>query len=208
MAVNDTYAFAVRGTVGTQTHVHTLHFRQLDPLGTEQMLIDQWQTSCEGPYKALFTFQDFPMEVIRAQVICGSEPLPAAVEETFAGAATEGTKTATTDSCPAFLAALVRERTALAGRTRQGRFFIGGLREADVSGNGITAEHIARLQAYCNALSGEFMGTSPQPFQLVVHSRKLAQPGVQCQVSSAPVTSLNVSSAATTMRSRKVGSGT
>lgn len=208
MPIYDTVELSVRGLATTQQHIHTLHFRYTDILATEALLIAAWQGAPQTAYRALFATAASPIQLIHAQQVCGTVPLRAAVEVAPLVAATAGTRVNDPEVSPSFCASLVGVKTALAGRTRQGRFFLGGLYDADYTGNLMNAPYITLLTNYVNALMTAFVTPVLPQFQLVVHSRKLAAvPGTQCQDSSTPVTNLLVSNRPTTMRSRKFGHG-
>ena len=104
-------------------------------------------------------------------------------------------------------------RTASAGKSRRGRFYIGGLWENDVSGNSVVVgavDHGDALDAYIVALARYVAsGASTALYRLVVHSHKLSLvPGTQCQDSSTPVTGFIRRVTVGTMRSRMPGHGT
>jgi hypothetical protein len=201
---------AVKGTVGGETHVHTLHFRAADALANEQGLIDQWQTSCRTAYRNIFVVGDTPVDTITVQQVCGSTPLRAPVIETeIAPNRAGGEGNDTSNLMPTFVAGVVSVRTAFAGKSRRGRFYIGGLTEAGVTQN-ILGSVAGRIQTYLTALETAFRSPNAlSGWSLVVHSRKLAAvPGTQCQDSSTLVTSLLLRNEVGTMRSRKLGHGT
>jgi hypothetical protein len=210
MATNDVAELAVIGTVGGQQHVHTLHFKHLGVSTTEDQLIDQWQAACEAAYKALFTDQDQPIQTMRASQVCGTVPLRAPAEQT--PASTLGTRSVLTDPEPPFVAELVSERTAFAGRSYRGRFYISGLQEGDKVGSYLTNSGSLRYvltTAYLTALLGAFGPSgSSLDLRLFVYSRKLASvPGVECQDTGAEVTGFVHPLLLSTMRSRRPGSG-
>lgn len=208
MAINDTLELTVQGTVASTQHIHSLHFRSIGVLAAD-VLITEWMASCATTYRALFVTNDSPCQLLRAEVVCGAEPLPAAVEFVPAAGTQLGTRTASAgERSPAFVAALVTERTALAGRSRMGRFFIGGLTDGSFDLNDLAASYLTLVNAYIAALLAQFVTPSTPSFRQVVHSRKLAAvPGTQCQDSSAAVTAMIPSTRPTTMRSRKLGHG-
>lgn len=209
MAANDTVLLTVAGNVLGQAHVHTLHFRYLSGTENEGALIDIWRNQCRTAYRALFGDQTLPVQLLTARQVCGTLPLRAPSESAEPSGSQAGTRLSVGDLLPSFVAHVVSVRTASAGRSRRGRFYVSCLAEADVNGNAIGASPIARMQTYADALLNNFTGGGAiaSGYQLVVHSRLLAQPGVQCQNSSTPVTGLLVRSAPATMRSRKLGSG-
>jgi len=208
MAVNDTWQLNVIGVSGGTQHIHTLHFRELGGDFTGEDLIGSWRTAAETAYRAHFASYDAVIGKITAQKVCGSVPLPAASEYIALPGAGNGTKAVGGDNqMPSFCAALVTERGTLQGRSRSGRFFLGGLFEADVDGNALTAGEVTRIQAYCTALKTAFIDPTLPDWRLVTHSRKLADTGISCELSSTPVGQLLISSRPTTMRSRKWGSG-
>lgn len=210
MAVNDTIQLVVRGTVAGQTHLHTLHFRCLDVTPVEQALINDYQANARVAYATCFSTADLPVQLFIARQVCGSVPLRAPVEEAEIPANQAGAQAVAGERLPSWLAACTSLRTAFAGKSRRGRFYLGGLFEAWTVGNDLTAARMAMDQFYLDALMGRYgpSGTSNQ-FRLVIYSQKLASvPGTACQDSSTVVTSGIVNSAVATMKSRKPGSGT
>lgn len=210
MSVNDTVQLTVQGTVAGQTHIHTQHFRYLDPTSTEQGLIDAWQASARTAYRNMFNNTDLPVILLRASQVCGAIPLRAPVEEIEAGANQAGTLSYAGQRAPSWLAVVFSERTAFAGKSRRGRFYIGGLYEAAITGNDVESTAMTVYTAYRDALMNTFgpSGTN-NLYRLVVYSRKLASvPGTQCQDSSTVITSMGVNVELGSMKSRKPGSGT
>ena len=209
MAVNDTVLLQVQGIVHGQQHIHTLHFRFQELTATEQGLIDAWQASCRTSYRTIFHTTDNPVQILRASQVCGSLPLRAPAEEAEIVGNQPGTSADTGEPTPSWLSEVVSVRTALAGRSRRGRFYVGGLREGWINGNNVEAVRRARTQAYADALLATFGTTgTATAYKLAVHSRKLADvPGTQCQDSSALVTGLLVRTPIGSTRSRKPGSG-
>lgn len=210
MAINDTSQLAVIGSVGGIDHVHTLHFRALNPATDELSLIVAWASAARTLYRDLFGPSDLPVLRYTARQVCGSVPLRAAVEVTEVDPNRAGTLSTNGQLLPTFNAAVVSVRTALSGRTRRGRFFLGGLREDYSSGNVLDPNYVARVQSYVNALMSAFGPSgSVADWRLVVHSRKLAAtvPPIPCQDSSTQVTGMIVRPNHGTMRSRKLGSG-
>lgn len=210
MAINDTAQLTVKGTVAGQTHVHTLHFRLMDPVLAEQDLINLWQANCRTEYRTLFVNVDEPCQTYRAAQVCGSIPLRAPVEEEEVAPNRVGVNAPSGDRLPSWLAAVSSVKTALAGRSRRGRYFIGGLYEVQAAGNDISTAHQAGVQAYGTKLIATFGagGTEAGKFRLVVHSRTLAVPGVLCENSSTLVQAITAKLPMGSMKSRKPGSGT
>lgn len=212
MSANDTVQLSVVGNVSTQQHVHTLHFRQrpISGLGinNEQQLIDAWQAACNVTYLAMFRSFNNPIERLIARQVCGSVPLRAPIEETVTAGTQPGTKATTGDDMPPWLATVYSVRTALQGKSRRGRFFIGGVSEDEQERGNLNAGAITRYQGYATALLAAFgpAGTNAD-FRLVVHSRKLALPGVQCQDSSTETNGIILRLVLGSMKSRKAGSG-
>ena len=207
MAINDTYFFTAIGTLQGQSYIHTLHFREgASATGSpvEQHLINLWQSGCQAPWLAAHG-ASYTLSTLRAQKVCGSLPLPSAVEESVGAV---GTRSVTLEH-PPWLACVVQERTGFAGKSYRGRFYMSGFGEGDVTNETFVAgglEYIGKVQAYADALDTTFMDKiAPFDWQLVVHSRTLAQavPPPQCTASSSPVTSLNVVTRLTTLRSRR-----
>ena len=209
MAINDTHFFTVQGTLRGQAYVHTLHFREgIDSIGTNasQQLIDKWQANCQTPWLALHG-GDYTLVRVTAQKICGTPPLPSRTEE---GVGATGTRSTLSlgDALAPWLSVAVNESTALAGRSRHGRFFVSGGYENDVNQETLTGganSWSVLLAAYVNSLTTTFItATPPLDWVQVVHSRKLASvPGTQCDASSTPVTGLGIVLRLTTQRSRR-----
>lgn len=210
MAVNDTALLSIRGTVFGFTHIHTLHFRHIDLTSTEQTLIDEWRSACRTAYRNCFATLSFPVQLIKAAQVCGAIPLRAPVESAEPGATANGTIVASGDPAPSWLASVHSLRTASAGKSRRGRYFLGGLYENMIALNDLDSATVIIRAAYGTALLGQFgpSGTSGK-HRLVVHSRKLADvPGTLCENSSTLVTSILHPTAIGSQKSRKPGSGT
>ena len=190
-------------------HIHTLHFREISlAAGGGQALIDDWQAQCQTAYKAMWQIGQYPINLLKATKVCGSVPLPTATEETVLPVDGQGTRpSGSSQVSPSFLAITVAEKGVSAGRSRSGRFFLGGSFETDVDTNTYAAAYIAIVQAYCTLLTNRYITPSASSFQLVTHSRVLAATGVSCELSSTPVQQLVINPNVTTMRSRKLGHG-
>lgn len=205
VATNDTVELALVGTKAGQTILVTHHFRiTQNPVSSAglQDLIDTWQAACQSAWLALNT-TTYTFQSIRARHVCGSVPLEATAEETVNSA---GTFIGSGDLLPPWFALIARERTASAGRSRRGRFFLPLSQEGDVLGDGLASGAETKFQAYLTALGGAFLagGSAESKYRLVVHSRKLASvPGTQCQNSSTLVTQLVLRPVLTTQRSRR-----
>jgi hypothetical protein len=153
MNPNDTYQLQVIGTAVGNQHIHDLHFRQVTPgLGAADLITD-WTAAAMTQYRALFHTTMAPTQILRARQVCGSTPLEAYYDVAPAPASTMGTRAAAGDQQPAFLATHVKLRTALAGRSRIGKFFLGGMMELDVAYNDVQAAYLTLVQAYCAALA-------------------------------------------------------
>lgn len=207
MAVNETYKLSVVGSYRGQDIVHTLHFREVvfpGPGTFEQRIIDQWQANCRTSWVAQYG-TGYIMSKLRAEKVCGTLPLPVAVEETDT---TPGTRGGVGDQ-PPWLACRIKENGVSAGRSRQGRFFVMVSFESDQDAGVIGAGTITLFQNYVNTLSRWLaLGADAAEARLVVHSRKLAAvPGAQCQDSSTLVGSYTVGTFLTTMRSRRSRTG-
>lgn len=218
VAANAIYKLAVIGTVLSQRHVHTLHFRSTlagSSVGFSedawmQDLIDQWQSSCRTAYRAIFGTGDQPCQLYQARKVCGALPLPAGIDEAEAAGSTAGTASKTGDPLPSWLANVTTERTALAGRRFRGRFFLGGLWEQDVNFNDMTTARIAPTQAYADALAAAFV----TPLETAVNGKLFVfsvvqskVPGIQCQNAGADVKTFQVRVPVASMKSRKAGHG-
>jgi hypothetical protein len=216
VATNDTLQLSVIGFVANQQHVHTLHFRHILPNMTDLELAEDYRDNVLPSYRAMFNTTDTPAEVIRVQQVCGSLPLRAAAE--VAPPNILGTYDANGasigDWMAPWLASYATVKTALGGRSRQGRFYLGGLNEAWVNGAALNtlAQGSGRTQrqaTYITAL-GRYItaGAWTANSIMVVHSHKLASvANTQCQNSSTPVTSIINRTVLATMKSRKAGHG-
>lgn len=222
MAPNEIWQLSVIGTVSGTQHIHTLHFRENDIALTGTMLLTAWLTSGDAAYRACFAIAQPAVQLLRAAKVCGTVPLPAPAEYAPVGAQQLGTRpTSSSEPMPAFLACLVNEKTAFAGRRYTGRFFMGGLLESDCIQNTMQAPYLALVQAYVDALKAGFVTPGAADWKQFVFSRLLAEgraantPGqppeaveaVQCQDAGGDVVNMIVSNQPTTMRSRKLGSG-
>lgn len=211
MAVNDIYQLAVRGVANGQQHVHTLHFREnVATSGSpEDVLIDDWQGACRTAYRNLFQADNTPVLVIVAARVAAAGALPVPVERAEAGATQVGTRTVAGDSLPPWLACVNTVRTGLAGRRHRGRYFLGGLREADQDGGVLNSTYIALAQAYADTLKGRFMPPSSiSNFGLGVFSRLTWNGGAGGLINSfTPATTIVPRNLVASMRSRKAGHG-
>jgi hypothetical protein len=209
MAVNDTILLSVRGTLQGQQYIHTQHFRQInvpapgvDPL---QTLINDWQGS-PGTYWLSAHKSNYTLVDIKAEYVCGSLPLPAAVVEAVG---TAGTRVAGGPALAPWLSAVVSERTAFAGKSYRGRFFVSGGGEEDVAEQIIltgAASWGEAINAYISNLMALFgpAGVSPA-YRLVVYSPTIAArvPAPDCTVSAAYVVSMALNPALSTQKSRR-----
>jgi hypothetical protein len=222
VAANGIYKLAVIGTVATQQHIHTLHFRTtLNALAagaTEPefmgSLIDLWSGTPMAAYRALFGSTDKPVEQFQVRKVCGDQPLPAGVDEANPAGSQAGTGVAgefNGDAAAPWLASITTVRTALAGRRFRGRWFFGGLWEPMLSGSSVSSDRQNRMQTYCTNLDTVFMDPAAPvnlPAVLFVYSKVQSQEtGTQCQNAGADVTSFQVRPYLVTMKSRKIGSG-
>lgn len=229
MVTNDVWLLTVQGMVTETMHVHTLHFRENAGESSGVDLITAYTAAPLTAYRGMFSQYTFPVQLIRAQKVCGSVPLPSANELAYATAAQGGTRNTTSqDPMPAYVAALVNERGSLAGRRYRGRFFIGGLHEIDCIGNTLQPTYLAMVQAYINALKAAFVTPAIPPWRLFAfsnlladgdpfHTRRNPNPpperiadpvaAVSCELAGSDVADLIVSTRPTTMRSRKLGHG-
>lgn len=216
---NGIYKLAVIGTVQGQQHIHTLHFRStaagssvgFSEPNWQQDLIDGWQTNCRTAYRAMFYAADNPCQSYQVRKVCGTLPLPAGIDEGEVPASSAGTNGAPAGQFAApWLANVVTERTAFAGRRYRGRMFLGGLAEEQINGALIEANRITLTTAYTTALTTNYITPIETAVnaKLFVYSRTQARvPGIQCQNAGADVTSFQVRTGLATMKSRKAGSG-
>jgi len=229
MTPNDVWMLSVKGSVLESQHIHTLHFLQVsDSIGGTD-LITAWQTAALTAYRNLFSIYASPVLEIEARVAASVGPPPSPDVVVPIVASRIGTRdVAGSDFMPSFMAGLVIEKGMLAGRRYSGRFFIGGLYEADNSANSLTAGYVTLLQNYCNALKTAFVTPTTPPWRLFCYSKllgegdpnhtirnpvaggaRLPDPVAQVapQLAGSAVRDLVVSPRPTTMRSRKYGHG-
>lgn len=208
LALNTTWMLSVIGTVGNCQHIHTTHYQVKNVAADSGNLISAWLGAPYTAYRAMFCNEDNPTSLLKQVAVCGALPLPAGTEVSQVPGPASGTRAAGAQREPSFVAASVREMTALAGRSYRGRFFIGGLQDGDVVLNDLAGAYITLVNAYNTALMATFgPAGSNANWALVVHSRKIAATGADCTASATLVTSLTTSSRVTTMRSRKLGHG-
>ncbi len=211
MAVNDTVELAVIGVVGGEQHVHTLHFRFQTLNATDAGLVADFIANPLGTYRNIFYNADTPAERVVARQVCGGVPLRSPAES--APASPGGTRALTTERAPGWVSVVNSVRTALAGRSRRGRFYIGGMAEYDVTGNYLSnanGSHAIAIPLYSAALIAryELVSGASADYKLVVHSRKLAAvAGSQCQNTSTPVNAILMRQLLGSTRSRRPGSG-
>lgn len=205
VATNETAELQIVGTRESQIVIVTHHFRNIH-VATEhslQELIDEWQTTCQTPFLAIPN-NSYTLTKLVARHVCGSLPLDATVEELVGSTGTNGDTTLLT---PPWFAGVVRMRTASAGRSRRGRFFVPVTSEAQFDKDTLSATLVTNITTYCTALKNLFVADGSAPsvaWRLVVHSRKLAAvPGTQCQDSSTLITTIAPQSVLTTQRSRR-----
>lgn len=209
MAVNDVYMLSINGSYQGQEYIHTLHFRQEVPIGSPelQVLIDSWQAEAQAEWLAIHPSGagNYVLNTITASKVCGSLPLPAPVEEAVGAA---GTRLVAAQLLAPWLTLVVNERTAFAGRSYRGRFFLSGAGEDDVAGPSfvtVAGLYYDIVDDYVTALEGAYLpGGSDANWALFVYSPTLADdPGIQCQNAGADVTSLSASTVLGTLRSRR-----
>jgi len=228
MAPNDVWMLTVKGTVTGQQHIHTLHFLQGDGGVDGAHLITSWTSAASAAYRGCFATTQGPVQSIQAKLVCGTEPFPAPTEVIPVASDQLGTRGVAGDPMPSFVAGLIQEKGALAGRRYSGRFFLGGLYETDVIANDLASAWLTVAAAYCTALKTAFVTPALPAWRLFCFSSLLAEgdtahtsrpttPGgprvstpvtaVPCAQAGSQVTDLVVSARPTTMRSRKLGHG-
>lgn len=209
MATNDTVLFSVKGTVATQTHVHTLHFREGVGPTDPAALISSWIGLPRNAYRAMFSADDAPVELVKVSYVCGSLPFAAGAEYIESGSNRLGSRSGGADKAASFLATNVRSASQRAGKRWTGGFFIGGMADGDSDRNTASGAYLALVQSYCDALLAAYGPAVAIPaWRLVVYSRTTALSGGDCLGSSSPIMSLQPNPSVTTMRSRKTGHGT
>ena len=220
-AANGVYKFAVIGTCNGQQHIHTLHFRStlagnavgMNEADYMQDLLTTWQTACRTAYRGIFDTTNTPVQQYQVRKVCGSVPLPAGLDAAEAGGNQAGTQNPGVgggDQSAPWLANVVTERTALAGRSYRGRFYLGGMYEGDFAGAVVGNRRLPPTQAYVDTLVATFVTPleTAANAKAFVFSRTLSLvPGTQCQNAGADVRSYQVRDTLATMKSRKAGSG-
>jgi len=211
----------VIGTVNGQQHVHTLHFRSTlagNAVGMDEPtfmndIITTWKTGPMVSYRAMFKDTFNPVQQFQVRKVCGSVPLPAGVDLAQTAGQTAGTGAGlpfVDDPLAPWLAQVVTERTALAGRRNRGRFYLGGLQEGQVTGATILQPRVDLVQNYASALLAAFvtpLDTAKNQALFVFSRTQSLVVGTACQDCGANVTSLQVRAELATMKSRKAGSG-
>jgi hypothetical protein len=176
MAAGDIMQLVVEGTLLGQRYFNTSHYLQTAEHATpEQDLIDTWEAACETSWLAAHP----PRYTLAAYTVrhqAGPSPMRAPVQE-IANLAGTRTQSSTVDLAP-WLCCVVSLRTALAGRSRRGRWFISGGSENDVD-----QEVLLSTAGQWRALVGTFVdnwfaafkegGTSAN-WDAVVYSRTIA----------------------------------
>ncbi len=210
MAMDDVTQLVIQGNVSGENHIHTIHARHRVGNATDQMLIDQWQAGCRSQYRLLFSITDSPCILYTARQVCGALPLRAPVEEGEVSPNILGSTTKSGNVAPSWLAQVFSLRTALAGRSRRGRSFIGGLWETEINGNDIAGDRVNYGAGYKDALLATFGATGTSlDFQLAVWSQTLRDlPGSTCLGSATAVSAILQRTLIGSMKSRKPGSGT
>lgn len=217
-APNGIYRLSVTGTVAGQQHVHTLHFRSTPAAAAvalaedayQQGIIDSWQAAPATAYRAQFGNPDSPVQFLSVRKVCGSLPLPAGVDETQAAGGILGSNGAAGQAMAPWLAHVVTVRSSFAGRSRRGRFFIGGLSEEQVTGSTLQSGRLTPAQGYIDALRTAYVTPDELTVaqKLFIFSRKLAAvAGIACQNAGADVTGFQLRDQMASMKSRKAGSG-
>lgn len=220
VAANGIYKMAVVGTVQGEQHIHTLHFRSTPNPNNTTMSETAYMTAIANAWKAqarvgflnLFGTVDTPNLLQQLRKVCGSLPLPAGVDLAEGSGSQAGTRVVTSlgDQAAAWLAGTLTHRSGFAGRSYRGRNYLGGLFEADLQQQSVSATYQGLLQAYANGLAAAFITPLEVDAvaKLFVYSRKLASvAGTQCQNAGADVTQLTPSSKLATMKSRRAGHG-
>jgi hypothetical protein len=220
VAANGIYKLAVLGTVQGQQHISTLHFRSTaNPNNTAlsepaymQAILNTWQAQAMVPYRAMFMTIDSPIESYQVRKVCGSLPLPAGLDVAQGAGNTAGTRPSTGlgEALAPWLAAVVTQITGFAGRSYRGRWFFGGMAEADIAGPSVLAAHTTLVQSYCDGVRVAFIAPAEvdATAKLFVYSKLLAAvPGTQCQNAGADVVQLTPKTLLATMKSRKAGHG-
>jgi hypothetical protein len=208
MAINDVWQLSVKGTVLSQEHIHTLHFRDKTGLAAPTAIITVWQATCRTTYRGMFGSGDLPVVTHTVRQVCGTPPFAASGEATEPGGTQAGTRAMSGDGAPSWLARCISWRTAYAGRRFRGRSFIGGMFESMMSGNELTAGETTIMDAYVAAVIGAFGPSgSSADWAAVVYSQTARDAGSSCSTAASQIAAGLSRTAIASMRSRKPGHG-
>ena len=206
MALNDLYRCAFSYQIFGQTNTNIMYMKQTAQplLDTAQKVADSLVASMTTVFAAGVPVDNRnPTSNLTVQLVSRIFSDAGIASGAFGNAGMGG------GSLPPANALVVRIGTGLAGRTRRGRIFLGGVQK-DLQGAGVlTANGIIAYGIFLTAMRNQFGGpATPSGFQLGVFSRKrydiLSNPFDDYWK---PATVLAIVSGLTTMRSRKVGSG-
>jgi hypothetical protein len=204
--IGDLWQVTLKGSYVGQDMWNTFHMRQMaeftDP---GDQLLDQYGGTLLNAYKSIFP-TIYTVKSVEVEWIVGPGPPLAGQERTLN---VTGTRTGSLgEQCAPWLATLVRHKTGLKGRTRQGRSFYGALFESDVASEALltgAGSHYALVQTWMENNFTQFaVPGNPSGFRWVIFSRKIAgDPPVEHATSYAYVNSYVVSSLLTSQRSRR-----
>lgn len=216
MTAGDIAQLSVVGRVLGETHVHTLHFEYLTGTASEAGLAANWNAEVGTNWRAIFGADETPNLTVEARQVCGVGVLRApSVEVPLNQAGTRAFPGG--EFAPSWLAMCVSEKTALAGKRYRGRFYVGGVWEADIDRNDFVTTappantHRNNVQAYVTDLIATYgpAGTNAD-YRLFVYSRRLSQlqPASACNTRGARVTAMTLRPDICSMQSRRTGRGT
>lgn len=170
MAANDLYSLSATGALYGSQVVNVWGFRQFSsiPGFMGQVLIDEWQASCQTAYTGCFP-TDVVLNMLRARAVW-PDTHQVAEEAVSSG----GGGMLTGDAGPNQVAAIITWRTALAGRAYRGRTYLPGISTGHLIDGQLNSTYLSGLNGFIIAMMGAFgpSGSSTN-FQLVVISRWL-----------------------------------
>lgn len=206
MAVGDLYRIAFNYNVWGQSNVNVMYMRQTAPIGDNdaQAVADVLAPAMRDLYTGVVAGIRFLGTQTQVQLVAR---LATDVGEQFSNFATDGASLG--GALPPANAVICRLKTGLAGRTRRGRIFLGGVGQSWHTAGVLNSVGQPIYNQFITNVKANFVGTNPLfNMQLGVFSRtryKIVSNPFDSYF--APVTDLQVPAAIATMRSRKVGVG-
>lgn len=194
MAVNDVYKVALVGRVAQDDIVITHHYRMTafgsSEATSQQELIDEWVTNCQGLWLGL-SYGDYVMDYI------GVKNVTQNMDELTQEIDLNGTQSG--EGMPNFVSPVVSLRTGFAGRSNRGRNYLPPPSEGNCQGNNIVLAMATAIRDYYNAAIALGPGATGATFGMTVYSRVLS--------SDKMVTNFLVRTPLGTQRRRRIGVG-